>query len=211
MFLSIPITQKLQNFELWQSCRKWALRMQCVGVFVVCVTLLCLQETKLINHKSLKVVQENEQHIREIEEILKKDRRYLVLDYMPDERTKLIVTYLEDLDKRGPPPPPTASEPTRRPTKWTCFELQPWIYAAERKLGPNFISFGIIVVQKYWDFQFKVNVQFGSCSQFLRLHCMMWLLEKHVYVSVMFQWIYTSNKFKKTSEWCKRTRNTFDN
>lgn len=78
---------------------------------------LRLQETKLINHKSLKLVQENEQHIREIEEILKKDRRYLVLDYMPDERTKLIVTYLEDLDKRGPPPPPTASEPTRRPTK----------------------------------------------------------------------------------------------
>jgi len=89
----------------------------CVGVFVVCVLLLCPQETKLINHKSLKLVQENEQHIREIEEILKKDRRYLVLDYMPDERTKLIVTYLEDLDKRGPPPPPTASEPTRRPTK----------------------------------------------------------------------------------------------
>ena len=89
----------------------------CVSVFVACVILLCLQETKLINHKSLKLVQENEQHIREIEEILKKDRRYLVLDYMPDERTKLIVTYLEDLDKRGPPPPPTASEPTRRPTK----------------------------------------------------------------------------------------------
>jgi transcription elongation regulator 1 len=89
----------------------------CVSVLVVFVVLLCPQETKLINHKSLKLVQENEQHIREIEEILKKDRRYLVLDYMPDERTKLIVTYLEDLDKRGPPPPPTASEPTRRPTK----------------------------------------------------------------------------------------------
>jgi transcription elongation regulator 1 len=88
----------------------------CVGVAVF-VILFCPQETKLINHKSLKLVQENEQHIREIEEILKKDRRYLVLDYMPDERTKLIVTYLEDLDKRGPPPPPTASEPSRRPTK----------------------------------------------------------------------------------------------
>lgn len=87
------------------------------SAFVVHVMLFCPQETKLINHKSLKLVQENEQHIREIEEILKKDRRYLVLDYMPDERTKLIVTYLEDLDKRGPPPPPTASEPTRRPTK----------------------------------------------------------------------------------------------
>jgi transcription elongation regulator 1 len=87
------------------------------GSFFCDVMLSCLQETKLINHKSLKLVQENEQHIHEIEEILKKDRRYLVLDYMPDERTKLIVTYLEDLDKRGPPPPPTASEPTRRPTK----------------------------------------------------------------------------------------------
>nr|CAD7568498.1 unnamed protein product [Timema californicum] len=76
-----------------------------------------LQETKLIGHKTLKLVQENENHMHEIEEILKKDKRYLVLDYMPEERTKLIMTYLEDLDKRGPPPPPTASEPTRRPAK----------------------------------------------------------------------------------------------
>lgn len=96
---------------------KLSLCMFLYSGFVMHVMLSCLQETKLINHKSLKLVQENEQHIREIEEILKKDRRYLVLDYMPDERTKLIVTYLEDLDKRGPPPPPTASEPTRRPTK----------------------------------------------------------------------------------------------
>ena len=133
----------------------------CVGVFVLCVVLLCLQETKLINHKSLKLVQENEQHIREIEEILKKDRRYLVLDYMPDERTKLIVTYLEDLDKRGPPPPPTASEPTRRPTKWTRSNLQPWNRAAEWKLGSHFISFGIIVVQKYWDVQVRLKIMFS--------------------------------------------------
>ncbi|KAG8237630.1 hypothetical protein J437_LFUL017399 [Ladona fulva] len=76
-----------------------------------------LKETKLITHKSLKMVQENEQHMRDIEDILKKDRRYLILDYIPEERKKLIVTYLEDLDKRGPPPPPTASEPTRRPAK----------------------------------------------------------------------------------------------
>ncbi|KAJ8896315.1 hypothetical protein PR048_001659 [Dryococelus australis] len=76
-------------------------------------------ETKLISHKTLKLVQENEHHMHEIEEILKKDKRYLILDYMPEERTKLIMTYLEDLDKRGPPPPPTASEPTRRPAK-TC-------------------------------------------------------------------------------------------
>ena len=63
------------------------------------------------------MVQENESHLREIEEILKKDKRYLILDYMPDERTRLLRTYLEELEKRGPPPPPTASEPSRRPTK----------------------------------------------------------------------------------------------
>lgn len=63
------------------------------------------------------MVQENESHLKEIEEILKKDKRYLILDYMPDERTRLLKTYLEELDKRGPPPPPTASEPSRRPTK----------------------------------------------------------------------------------------------
>ncbi|KAL0269201.1 UNVERIFIED_CONTAM: hypothetical protein PYX00_007012 [Menopon gallinae] len=73
-----------------------------------------LQETKLITHNSLKLLQESEKHIHEIEEILKKDKRYLVLNYIPEERTKLILSYLEDLEKRGPPPPPTASEPNRR-------------------------------------------------------------------------------------------------
>jgi len=75
------------------------------------------QETKLITHKSLKLVQENESHMREMEDILKNDRRYLVLDHMPEERSRLLMAYLEDLEKRGPPPPPTASEPTRRPPK----------------------------------------------------------------------------------------------
>lgn len=75
---------------------------------------ILLQETKLITHNSLKLLQENEQHIHEIEEILKKDKRYLILNYIPEERTKLILSYLEDLEKRGPPPPPTASEPNKR-------------------------------------------------------------------------------------------------
>lgn len=76
-----------------------------------------LQETKLITHKSLSMVKENEAHMKELEEILKKDRRYLVLDHLPEERTELVMAYLEDLEKRGPPPPPTASEPSRRSTK----------------------------------------------------------------------------------------------
>nr|XP_022904284.1 transcription elongation regulator 1 [Onthophagus taurus] len=76
-----------------------------------------LQETKLITHKSLTTVRENQGHMQEIEEILKNDKRYLVLDHIPQERTQLILNYLEELDRRGPPPPPTASEPSRRSTK----------------------------------------------------------------------------------------------
>ncbi|XP_060524851.1 transcription elongation regulator 1 isoform X2 [Cylas formicarius] len=73
-----------------------------------------LQETKLITHKSLTLLRENQNHMQEIEDILKNDKRYLVLDHIPQERTQLILNYLEELDRRGPPPPPTASEPNRR-------------------------------------------------------------------------------------------------
>lgn len=71
----------------------------------------------MITHKSLSMVKENEAHMKELDEILKKDRRYLVLDHLPEERTELVMAYLEDLEKRGPPPPPTASEPSRRSAK----------------------------------------------------------------------------------------------
>ncbi|XP_066150090.1 transcription elongation regulator 1 [Euwallacea fornicatus] len=73
-----------------------------------------LQETKLITHKSLTLLRENQNHMQEIEDILKNDRRFLVLDHIPQERTQLVLNYLEELDRRGPPPPPTATEPNRR-------------------------------------------------------------------------------------------------
>ncbi|GJQ77096.1 hypothetical protein Trydic_g23667 [Trypoxylus dichotomus] len=76
-----------------------------------------LQETKLITHKSLSILRENQGHMQEIEEILKNDKRFLVLDHIPQERTQLVLNYLEELDRRGPPPPPTASEPSRRSLK----------------------------------------------------------------------------------------------
>ena len=81
------------------------------------IFFLLLQETKLITHKSLQTVRENQSHMNEIEEILKNDKRYLVLDFIPQERTQLVLNYLEELDRRGPPPPPTASEPSRRSVK----------------------------------------------------------------------------------------------
>ncbi|XP_077121942.1 transcription elongation regulator 1 isoform X2 [Ranitomeya variabilis] len=76
-----------------------------------------LKETKFITYRSKKLVQESDQHLKDVEKILQNDKRYLVLDCIPDERRKLIVSYVDDLDRRGPPPPPTASEPARRSTK----------------------------------------------------------------------------------------------
>uniref|UniRef100_A0A8C2IE47 Transcription elongation regulator 1 n=1 Tax=Cyprinus carpio TaxID=7962 RepID=A0A8C2IE47_CYPCA len=76
-----------------------------------------LKETKFITYKSRKLMQESEQHLSDIEKILEKDKRYLLLDCMSEERHKLLMAYVEELDRRGPPPPPTAFEPARRSTK----------------------------------------------------------------------------------------------
>ena len=73
-----------------------------------------LQECKFITHKSYDLVRENTNHLKEIEDILRNDKRYLVLDHMYHERTQMTMYYLEDLNKRGPPPPPTASDSSRR-------------------------------------------------------------------------------------------------
>ncbi|XP_053319619.1 transcription elongation regulator 1 [Spea bombifrons] len=76
-----------------------------------------LKETKFITYRSKKLVQESDQHLKDVEKVLQNDKRYLVLDCIPEERRKLIISYVDDLDRRGPPPPPTASEPARRSTK----------------------------------------------------------------------------------------------
>ncbi|XP_067313225.1 transcription elongation regulator 1a isoform X2 [Pseudorasbora parva] len=76
-----------------------------------------LKETKFITYKSRKLMLESEQHLSDIEKILQKDKRYLVLDCMSEERHNLLMGYVEELDRRGPPPPPTAFEPARRSTK----------------------------------------------------------------------------------------------
>uniref|UniRef100_T1IIS2 Transcription elongation regulator 1 n=1 Tax=Strigamia maritima TaxID=126957 RepID=T1IIS2_STRMM len=73
-----------------------------------------LKETKFITYKSKKLIEESDQHLKDTEKILENDKRYLVLDCIPEERQKLILNYIDDLDKRGVPPPPTASEPSRR-------------------------------------------------------------------------------------------------
>merc|ERR1719357_314462 len=74
-----------------------------------------LMETKLISHKSLQMIKNKEgNHMEEIEEVLCKDSRYHVMEPLNDDRADILMSYLEELERRGPPPPPTASEPIRR-------------------------------------------------------------------------------------------------
>ena len=42
------------------------------------------------------------------------DKRYLVLECIADERERMLKNYIEDLHKKGPPPPPTATHPSER-------------------------------------------------------------------------------------------------
>ncbi|KAF8784958.1 Transcription elongation regulator 1 like protein [Argiope bruennichi] len=75
-----------------------------------------LKETKIITYKSKKLIEETD-HLKDIEKVLQNDKRYLVLQCIADERNELLMSYIDTLDRKGPPPPPTASEPARRTTK----------------------------------------------------------------------------------------------
>jgi len=74
-----------------------------------------LKETKIITYKSLEMIKEKDgNHMEEIEEILCKDSRYLVMEPLNDDRADILMLYLEELERKGVPPPPTATEPNRR-------------------------------------------------------------------------------------------------
>lgn len=45
---------------------------------------------------------------------LQNDQRYLVLECVSDERERLLHDYMAELHRKGPPPPPTASNPSER-------------------------------------------------------------------------------------------------
>jgi len=73
-----------------------------------------LRETKVITYKSLEQIKEKDgNHMEEIEEILSKDSRYHVLEPLNDDRADILMAYLEELERRGPPPPPTLQEPSK--------------------------------------------------------------------------------------------------
>lgn len=71
---------------------------------------------KLFIYRSLRTIRESEEqnHLRDIEKILQKDKRYLLLDVIPEERSKILMDYVIKLDKEGTPPPPTASVDKRK-------------------------------------------------------------------------------------------------
>lgn len=73
-----------------------------------------LRETRAINYKTKKQIEENSNHQKDIIEVLKKDQRYLLLEPISHDRDKTFDHFLEDLQKSGPPPPPTATQPSMR-------------------------------------------------------------------------------------------------
>jgi transcription elongation regulator 1 len=74
-----------------------------------------LKETKLITYKSRKLIENtDQQHLADIISRLQNDKRYLDLDLFEDERRQLIIDYIEEMAQKGPPPPPTASDPRRK-------------------------------------------------------------------------------------------------
>uniref|UniRef100_A0A0B7AI62 FF domain-containing protein n=1 Tax=Arion vulgaris TaxID=1028688 RepID=A0A0B7AI62_9EUPU len=76
-----------------------------------------LRETKVITYKTKKVVEENEGHLDDIEKVLENDKRFLTLDCVPEERRKILISHIDELDQKGIPPPPTATAPSHRGLK----------------------------------------------------------------------------------------------
>lgn len=73
-----------------------------------------LEETKLITYKTYTAIKETPQHLKEIEDILSKDKSYIVLECAAEERKNMLMEHIEKRFNDGPPPPPTQSEPNRR-------------------------------------------------------------------------------------------------
>ncbi|KAI0990082.1 hypothetical protein GJ496_001841 [Pomphorhynchus laevis] len=73
-----------------------------------------LIETRIVTYKTLSQVQASDQALKDVEEVLSKDKRFLTLECVPEERRKILFDFLYEIECRGPPPPPTATEPCRR-------------------------------------------------------------------------------------------------
>eukprot|EP00731_Ephydatia_muelleri_P020670 Em0013g397a len=72
-----------------------------------------LLETKQITFRTRALVQESEKHYKDVIDV-KNDKRYLILECEEEEREKILENYLVELEEKGPPPPPTATNPSDR-------------------------------------------------------------------------------------------------
>ncbi|KAL3123126.1 hypothetical protein niasHT_005059 [Heterodera trifolii] len=103
---------KMDDKKLEQDYREWMdrRRSQALDDFET-----LLRETKIITYKSKQMIAENEQHLKDILAVLENDKRYLILKDRPSERERILDDYLDSLDRKGQPPPPTRNEdPDRR-------------------------------------------------------------------------------------------------
>ena len=78
----------------------------------------------MINHQSMTSVKESEQHLRDIIDILKKDKRYHVLEPVAEERTEMIMSYLEELEARGSTSPSDSYRTIKEEVSLFKFVLQ---------------------------------------------------------------------------------------
>uniref|UniRef100_A0AC35G8B9 Transcription elongation regulator 1 n=1 Tax=Panagrolaimus sp. PS1159 TaxID=55785 RepID=A0AC35G8B9_9BILA len=69
-----------------------------------------LRETKIITFESKNKILLNEGHLSDILAVLENDKRYLLLKDCPEDRERELERYIDDLDQKGPPPPPTQLE-----------------------------------------------------------------------------------------------------
>lgn len=73
-----------------------------------------LEECKFVTHETGRRYEESDAVRRDLVSALSKDRRYLVFEPLAAQRDRIILDYLRECEAKGPPPPPTASEPGKR-------------------------------------------------------------------------------------------------
>ncbi|RCN33509.1 FF domain protein [Ancylostoma caninum] len=74
-----------------------------------------LKETKIITYKSKRMIEENEQHLKDILAVLENDKRWMRMsENHASERDRILDEYIEVLHRKGTPPPPTQQERERR-------------------------------------------------------------------------------------------------
>lgn len=102
------------------------------------ITSIALPVWKESHCRSKGLIKESDKHMREILDVLKvsqlqssinldnilqNDQRFLVMDCIGEEREDILLDYISDLEVKGPPPPPTATNPLERLRRIWLFNI----------------------------------------------------------------------------------------